>query len=293
VGQSLLSQTKVGIIGLGGGGSLINEWLARLGVGHIVAVDFDRIDPTNLPRVVGSTRWDALSFLYRPDDTHWMEKIRQRLARRKVYIARRVARKANPDILYDAVVGDVVDEETARLLTDVDFLFLASDTMQSRLVFNALVHQYLIPGMQIGVKVSAGNRPGSVALVTTATRPVFPYPEGGCLECHQLISGERLALEAVGEQERQAQQYVEDETVHAPSVITLNALSAAPAVNAFMMVVTGLYREDVTLNHQLNFVQTDELLNVEPMVAEYCPDCSYSLNSRRGRGDRFRLPCRG
>ena len=61
LGQDILSRLKVGIIGLGGGGGVARqgEWLARLGVGHIVAVDFDRIEPSNLPRVVGATRSDA------------------------------------------------------------------------------------------------------------------------------------------------------------------------------------------------------------------------------------------
>ena len=53
-GQAILSAQKVAIVGAGGAGSLINEYLARLGVGHLVAVDFDRLDPTNYPRVVGS-----------------------------------------------------------------------------------------------------------------------------------------------------------------------------------------------------------------------------------------------
>src|SRR4029077_19752821 len=63
IGQKILEGLKVGIIGLGGGGSLLNEWLARLGVGHIVAVDYQRIDPTNLPRIVGATRLDAFAYL--------------------------------------------------------------------------------------------------------------------------------------------------------------------------------------------------------------------------------------
>jgi hypothetical protein len=61
VGQEILASLKVGIIGVGGGGSLLNEWLARLGVGHIVAVDFDRVRITNLSRLVGASRLDSLA----------------------------------------------------------------------------------------------------------------------------------------------------------------------------------------------------------------------------------------
>ena len=36
---------------------------------------------------------------------------------------------------------------------DCDYLFLAADTMRARLLFNAIVHQYLVPGVQVGAKV--------------------------------------------------------------------------------------------------------------------------------------------
>ena len=55
-GQVALGAQKVAIVGAGGAGSLINEYLARLGVGHLIVVDDDRLDPdgTNNPRVVGA-----------------------------------------------------------------------------------------------------------------------------------------------------------------------------------------------------------------------------------------------
>ena len=46
-GQAILRQAKVGVIGAGGVGSLIVEQLARLGVGHIVVVDPERIEESN------------------------------------------------------------------------------------------------------------------------------------------------------------------------------------------------------------------------------------------------------
>src|SRR6266516_1442052 len=46
-GQKLLGALKVGVIGAGGGGSLLLQMLARLGVGHIVAVDPDLMETTN------------------------------------------------------------------------------------------------------------------------------------------------------------------------------------------------------------------------------------------------------
>ncbi len=48
--QAVLDRATVGIAGLGGLGSNIAVHLARLGVGHLVLVDFDVVDVTNLNR---------------------------------------------------------------------------------------------------------------------------------------------------------------------------------------------------------------------------------------------------
>jgi sulfur carrier protein ThiS adenylyltransferase len=45
-----MKSSTVGIAGLGGLGSNIAAMLARLGVGHLIIVDFDVIEPTNLNR---------------------------------------------------------------------------------------------------------------------------------------------------------------------------------------------------------------------------------------------------
>ncbi len=290
LGQEILTSLKVGIIGLGGGGSLINEWLARLGIGHIVAVDFDRIELSNLPRIVGATRWDAMSWLA-GQRSEKLRRLGKRFASRKVDVARRVARRANPSIRFDAVSGNVLDESTAKLLVDVDFLFLASDSIQSRLVFNAIIHQYLIPGVQIGAKVPVIQN-NEVGDAFVATRPVLPYAAAGCLSCHELIPASLLQEEALTESERTSQRYIDCPDVVEPSVITLNVLSAAQAVNDMMMIFTGLYREGVKLPHQIHFVRERLMNQVESMADEFCPDCSNTVFSRRARGDRVRLPCR-
>lgn len=290
LGQQILSTLKIGIIGVGGGGSLINEWLARLGVGHIVAVDPQRVEVTNLPRIAGATRWDALSPLVH-SRSPLLRRFALEHARHKVHVARRVAKQANPSIRYDAIAGNILDEPTAHLLADADFLFLATDNIQSRLVFNALVHQYLIPGAQVGVKVTVDRRRRSVDEITVASRPILPSSGGGCLDCNSLIPPDRLTEEALSPEERRAQRYVDDEEVAEPSVITLNALSAAPVVNDLMMMFTGLYNEGTQLPYQLHFARERETYSADARSTSTCLDCSNTSKSRRARGDRARLPC--
>lgn len=291
IGQEILSNLKVGIIGLGGGGSLVNEWLSRLGVGHIVAIDFDRIEITNRPRIAGSNPWDAMEWLVRLPYP-WLQDLGKKLSKYKVHVAQRVAKQANPSIEYDAIVGNIIDESVAKTLIDADFIFLTTDTAQSRLVFNALVHQYLIPGVQIGAKVSVNKVTGEIDDIFTATRPVLPFPGGGCLYCHELISPARLQAEALTEQERKAQGYVDYENIPEPSVITLNVKSAQQAANDFLMMLTGLYKPQVNLYHQMSFVRERTIDEVTPVIKEDCFHCSNSKQSHRARGDRARLSCK-
>jgi hypothetical protein len=240
-GQAILAAQKVAVIGAGGAGSLLVEYLARLGVGHLVVIDPDRIDRTNLPRVVGSRFRDAHPWLTDPARAAVLRSLGHRLATPKVRVARRVARQANPKIRIDAVPDDVTRDDVAMSLLDCDCLFLAADSMQARLVFNALVHQYLIPGIQVGAKVQV-SQDGSVTDIFSVVRPVAPG--FGCLWCNELINPAKLQEEATSVEQVRRQRYVDDDAVEAPSVISLNAVAAAHAVDDYMLSVTGLLPSD-------------------------------------------------
>ncbi|HXE49117.1 MAG TPA: ThiF family adenylyltransferase, partial [Ramlibacter sp.] len=201
-GQRILGQSTVGIIGLGGVGSLVNEYLSRLGVGHLILVDFDLIEQTNLSRVVGATQADVDA------------------RRSKVEIAERVATLAAPAPRVTTVLGDYANDEVARKLRTCDFLFLAADSMRARLVFNATVHQYLVPGVQLGAKITNQNGAMQAWSVARAVRP-----GQGCLLCNGFIDPTELAIESKSDDERKAQAYGVREPN--PSVITLNAVAAA------------------------------------------------------------------
>jgi molybdopterin/thiamine biosynthesis adenylyltransferase len=292
VGQQQLAKAKVGIIGLGGVGSLINEWLARLGVGEIIAIDFDQIESSNRSRVVGSLKSDCVEWLV-GSKSSLLQRIGKYFSRFKVHIAQRVALAANPHIRFIPTVGDVANERTAKLLRDVDYLFLCADTMQSRLVFNALVHQYVIPGVQIGAKVISDADSGDITDVFSVARLVLPYPQGGCLLCNQLIDPAKLQDEALSAEERREQRYVNDPAVRAPSVITLNALGSAQAANDFMMGYLGLFDNDQA---QGGYRMHDGLSRTwrsgECACQPNCPHCGSNDRSAFGRGDRAELPCR-
>ena len=289
-GQAILRSLRVGIIGAGGVGMLLVEYLSRLGVGEIVVADPERVDVTNLPRLPGARRGDARVWLADPRWPAALRRLGMRRATPKVSLAERVASEASPTTRVEAIMGDIRDPEVAQRFIDSDYLFLAADGDGARLVFNALVHQYLIPGVQIGSKVRVDSATGAVVDVHSVVRPV--WPESGCLRCNGLISPARLAEESLSVGERRAQRYVDEPGIAAPSVITLNATAASHAANDFLFAVTGL-TEAGTTSAYMRFRPTVRDVRLDqPRIDPACTECGLGDRSRRARGDTARLPTR-
>ena len=186
-GQAILSRTRVGLIGLGGAGSILAELLGRLGVGEFVLADPDKAEVSNLPRLIGADLRDIIP--------PWIPgPLCKPFRRFKVDMAVRNIRHANPRAQISALPRDFLDADVAERFKDCDYLFLAAHTMSARLLFNALVNQYGVPGVQVGAKVplAVDGTVGDVFCVSRTVRPGH-----GCLWCNGLISPVRLQDEAV------------------------------------------------------------------------------------------------
>lgn len=291
VGQTVLGSLTVGIIGAGGVGALLIEFLARLGVGNLVVADPETIDLTNLPRLPGARRRDARSWLTSQKMPTFVQRVGKLLQTKKVNYGRRIARQAQTNIQYVGIARDVLDKGVIDAFKGCDFVFLAADKMQVRLLFNALVHQYLIPGAQIGSKVQVDKKTGVVVDIFTMHRPLTTY--SGCLWCNGAINPFKLQEESLSQLQREQQRYVDEPTVTAPSVIALNALGVANAVNDFMFYATGLPQFIDRQEYQRNEPLTRKLVLEMPRKDSDCPECGSSSRSRLARGDGRALPTRG
>lgn len=284
-GQDILRRQRIAIIGLGGAGSLINEIVARLGVGHLLLVDPDRIETSNLSRVVGARTFDAHPWLTDSRRPGWVRRIGERLETPKVRVAKRVAKQASPGTQVDTVLGSVEDPGVWEQLVECDHIFLAADSHTARLIVNAIAHQYLIPVTQVGAKASIDRGNGDVNAVFSVTRLV--EPGGTCLRCNGLITPAKLTEEATPAAERERQRYVDDEDVHAPSVISLNSVAASIAVNEWLLRTVGLAKRSII----------PDWVTVDALNGEYNldgtrkdPDCPWCGPTRFGRGEAVTLP---
>ena len=283
LGQARLRDCRVAIVGLGGVGSILVELVARLGVGTLLLVDPDRLTVSNLSRVVAATRWDARWPFSASRAPRWLQGMAMRLSARKTTIAARVARRANPDAEVVQIAANVASRNVARSCRDCDFVFLAADSMQARLTVNALVQQYLIPGLQVGSKIVTGDDGHRLEDAYSVVR--WLLPGRGCLWCNGLISPQRLAWEAKTERERRDQEY--GVAVPNPSVITLNALGAAHAASRFMHAYLGLSEASRTTDLRIHPI-TGEACHDVPRHDLHCPECG--VDGRLAQGDALDLP---
>jgi hypothetical protein len=224
-GQQVLNQMRVAVVGLGGVGSILVEHLARLGVGHLILIDDDTVDDdgTNLCRLIAAE----------PDD----------IGKLKTELAVRNARRANPDITLTVIDKPVQSPEARNALRTSDWIFLAADTHAARHWVNEAAQRYLIPAVQLGVKIPVDDH-GHVGQIHTATRPFVPGD--GCMWCNGLIDATQLAIDMLPDADRPLARYVTG--VPNPSVISLNGTTAMEATNLFLLAATNLHADNTPLS---------------------------------------------
>ena len=219
--QSRLSSMTVGIVGLGGTGSAVCEQLARIGVSGFVLIDPDRFEASNLSRTYGTERRDAKS---RPF---------------KVSVAHDNILRINPGAEIVAIQGTVVSQSTLEKLRDCDVVFGCTDTDWSRSVLNRFAYQYLVPVIDMGVRIVVGD--GKIA--AAGGRVSMIGPGLPCLWCTHHLDSERIRVESMSDRERTKllrEKYIKGLEVRAPSVISLNSTLASLAVTMLLSAISGL-----------------------------------------------------
>lgn len=218
-GQRALARLRVGIVGLGGTGSVVALQLAHLGVADFVLIDPDRIEVTNLNRLVGTTPAD--------------------IGRAKVDQAARTILAINPKAQCQPITDDVVNADIADSLKSVDFIFSCTDSMASRAVVNQLAYQYLVPCIDMGVAIKVAE--GSVQYITGRVQMLAPGLP--CLACTNLLDSEQVRVEMLSEEQRRLDPYIKGATIPQPAVISLNSTIASMAVTMFLSATSGFASE--------------------------------------------------
>ena len=124
-GQARIAAGRVFIIGLGGLGCPLAEYLAASGVGTLTLNDFDRVDATNLQRQI----------LYDPTD----------VGKLKVDAARSRLLTLNPAISIRAIAERLSPEQLESEFRGVDLVLDGSDNFATRLAVNGAAVRAGVP----------------------------------------------------------------------------------------------------------------------------------------------------
>ncbi len=175
-GQRILAELTVGIAGLGGVGGMLAEYLARLGVGKLVLVDYDRLENANFNRSQGATRAEA------------------RTRAVKVTVYRRVAREAAtcPEFKVSIFRQSVAEDAGLKPLLDCDIIAGTADDAFARQVLDHAAYAHLIPVIDGGTILRAD--PVTLQFKVGKSQIAMAGPGHPCLECQGVYNQEEATV---------------------------------------------------------------------------------------------------
>lgn len=229
-----LQAARVAIVGVGGGGSHIAQQLAYVGLGHVQLYDSDRVESSNLNRLVGATIEDA------------------KLHELKVNVAQRMMRAINPELQINIFPSQW--QLAAAELREADVIVSCLDSYAARQDIEAAARRFLIPVVDIGMDVHLVNEKPHIT-----GQIILSIPGGPCMKCLGFLNDERLRQEA--------QHY--GAAGDRPQVIWSNGVLASVAVGIVVDVLTG-WRSVPRRGEYLHYDGNSHELSRSPRL-EYAP----------------------
>lgn len=233
--ERTIATTRVGVVGLGGGGSHIVQQLAHVGFRHLTLCDPDYVEESNLNRLIGATAADVAA------------------KTTKLEVATRLAKGLQSDA---QIVGLAKPwEEVAEPLRHVDLIFGCLDGFAVRRDLEAFARRFFIPLIDIGldVHIGASGKPQMAGQV------ILSMPGHLCMHCMGFLNSVVLAREA----ERYGDAGIR------PQVVWANGMLASAAVGIALELLTDWTRSA----HAPMYLEYDGNLNTlaPPARLAYLP----------------------
>ncbi len=217
-GQHVIRKTRVTIVGCGGLGSHIAQQLSYLGIPTVALVDADRVEWSNLNRLIGAVPADA------------------REHRLKVRVLERTILSVLPDATVQAIPTTACDKRVFDAISRSDVVFGCVDNDAARLVLTHACSVYGVPYFDTASDIVDGEYGGRV---------MVSLDGDSCLVCLGELDQTDLRLGF-----STAQDLVIDQRIYGvdrrllagggPSVVSINGVVASLAVTEFIVWRTGL-----------------------------------------------------
>jgi len=217
-GQTKLRNLRVGVVGLGGIGSLVSMQLSHLGAGELVLIDGDIIEDSNVSRIVGA----------RKDN---------------------VGRSSKVDVAADYAESlglsskierhpDYLTAQHESLLASCDVVISCVDTHSARALLNRFSYKYHVPVIDLGTVFRVDSM-GSI--ISDAGRVVTIGPGRPCLGCWGHLDANAIRIESLSPEDLENEineGYIEGANVAQPSVISFNTYVAGAGVTELLRLIT-------------------------------------------------------
>lgn len=263
--QSALAQATVAIVGLGGLGSLVATQLAHLGIGHLILIDPDRVERSNLNRLLGAGTAD--------------------IGRAKVELYAEFVERISENTRVTALPLSLLDRSNQSAIDfarGADVIAGCVDNDGARLILNQIAVRYLIPLVDGGSGIHLDSA-SQVQAVGGQVQRILPGT--GCLECRGYINPQRVHFDLAPEAfQTKARAHGYGTNAAAPAVIYLNGIIASQQVAEIVSLLaeTQLTTETHPQLMVYNALQR-KLTPIQVQGDPTCPTCG--LEGLTGSGD--------
>ena len=254
-----------GVVGASGTGGLAIECLHRTGAGEIVGIDPEGLEKGNLNRVLQSRISDVAA------------------GTPKVDIAKRHIKEAGLGTRFTPLATDLRTEEAVRQLAWCDVLVGCVDKRAPRLTLNRLSTFYLLPYIDMGVRIDE-NGDGDGTAVSAAIhyfRPGQSFIQRGVFSAED-VQAEQLALsDPEHYREQVGLGYVRQADVTRPAVMPLNMIAAGLAIMEILARIHPIRDQDDLEAAAETFLAFNDGMLLQRPDQGLCP----SMSTHLGKGD--------
>ena len=255
--RKLLSQTRVAIVGLSGGGTQLATQLAAAGVGELIGIDYQRLDQEN-----------RLS----TDAVTWLD-----LAIHKTKLAaiKRRIWWTNPRCRFTGISSTVPEQKALEALKRADLIVGCVNNLAARADILEIAGRYCIPYIDIGLTLrTADDAPYPAPIVAVAGHVFANVPGGPCFWCAGYLTKKRLESEAGGAD----RSYLRNRPGGAPKrdalVSPFNGVLANQAACDVLQMVLGYPTSAVVTVYKKYDGLSGTITDWEVTRRDECPHCS-------------------